>query len=299
MRISPVPNPRLLALVTPSIRSSFSFLQVLLILAGMVWKAYEGFAVMDYFNHTTGHAGREAADCCWYELCIFASIPSWWRNWPWFALHLFLYTSQLLGLSAIILCEAVPQGGFLRRLGIFVASTHLTRLLGLSTALPIISLWILHRHRRTKTTVGPTTSLRVRLQHDTFLRRIFWFSALTHIGSFLVAITATLTVGDRSPWHLTNTLLGVPDCSQLPCSQIAQRYARLRQINEMTGTSSGFFFTVGIFHQALTADKAHIGAQLLMRMFFVSLIAGPAAGGADVLLLRNSFVTSLVKTPAT
>ncbi|KAG5956338.1 hypothetical protein E4U57_002701 [Claviceps arundinis] len=285
--------------MAPSIRSSFSFLQVLLILAGMVWKAYEGFAIIDYFDHATGHARHEAANCSWYELCIFASMSSWWKNWPWFALHLFLYTSQLAGLSAIILCEAVPQGGFLRRLGIFVASTYLTRLLGLSTALPTISLWILHRHRRTKTTVGPTTSLRHGPEHDTFLRRIFWFSALTHIGSFLVAVTAALTVGDRSPWHLTNTLLGVPDCSQLPCSQIAQRYARLRQINEMTGTSSGFFLTAGIFYQALTADKFRKGAQLLIRMFFVSLIAGPAAGGADVLLLRNLFITSSVKTPAT
>ncbi|KAG5921875.1 hypothetical protein E4U61_006106 [Claviceps capensis] len=285
--------------MAPSIRSSFSLLQVLLILAGMVWKAHEGFAVIDYFNHASGHAELEAANCCWYELCMFASVSSWWRNWPWFALHLFLYTGQLVGLSAILLREAVPQGGLLRHLGIFIASTYLTRLLGLSTALPTISLWILHRHRHTKTTLGPTTSLKNRLKHDTFLRRIFWFSALTHIGSFLVAITATLTVGDRSPWHLTNTLLGVPDCSQLPCSQIAQRHARLRQINEMTGTSSGFFLTVGIFSQALTTDKARIGAQLLMRMFFVSLIAGPAAGGADVLLLRNSFITSSVKTPPT
>ncbi|KAG6110880.1 hypothetical protein E4U13_005180 [Claviceps humidiphila] len=287
--------------MAPSIRSSFSFLQVLLILAGMVWKAYEGFAIIDYFDHATGHARHEAANCSWYELCIFASMSSWWKNWPWFALHLFLYTSQLAGLSAIILCEAVPQGGFLRRLGIFVASTYLTRLLGLSTALPTISLWILHRHRRTKTTVGPTRSWRHGPEHDTFLRRIFWFSALTHIGSFLVAVTAALTVGDRSPWHLTNTLLGVPNCSQLPCSQIAQRYARLRQINEMTGTSSGFFLTAGIFYQALAADtdKFRKGAQLLIRMFFVSLIAGPAAGGADVLLLRNLFITSSVKTPAT
>ncbi|KAG6302916.1 hypothetical protein E4U09_001569 [Claviceps aff. purpurea] len=285
--------------MAPSIRSSFSLLQVLLILAGMMWKAHEGFGVIDYFNHAPGHAEHEAANCCWYELCMFASASSWWSNWPWFALHLFLYTSQLVGLSAILLREAVPQGGLLRRLGIFVASTYLTRLLGLSTALPTISLWILHRYRRTKTNLGPTTSLENGLEHDTFLRRIFWFSALTHIGSFLVAVTATLTVGDRSPWHLTNTLLGVPDCSQLPCSQIAQRHARLRQINEMTGTSSGFFLTVGIFYQVLTAGKAHVGAQLLMRMFFVSLIAGPAAGGADVLLLRNSFITSSVKTPAT
>nr|J7FIP9.1 RecName: Full=Indole-diterpene biosynthesis cluster protein S [Claviceps paspali]AFO85423.1 IdtS [Claviceps paspali] len=243
----------------------FSLLQILLVLAGMVWKAREGFPIVDFLD-TSGDT------CSWLNPCIVPPALSCWNNWPWFALHLFLYTTQLVGLSAIIL-----------------PPVYLIRMLGLSTALPLISLWVLHRRRRTGK--GWATTFPPRHGEEAFLWRVLWFTGLAHVASFLVATAASfLGREDMAPWHLTNTLLGTPDCSYLPCSQIAERQARLRQINEMTGTSSGFFLAVALFSQHLEMNGARLGAGLLARLFFVSLIAGPAAGAADALLLRSAFM---------
>nr|AFO69307.1 IdtS [Aciculosporium take] len=253
----------------------FSILQVLLILVGAAWKAREGFPIMDFLG-SSDHA-----------------LPSVWKDKPWFALHLILYIGQMIGLCSILLREMVPNGNIPSKIGYgiqtFVASAYLSRILGLSTALPLLSLWTLHRCRRTNQSMQ-TIARRSRSEEEVFLSRVFWFSTLTHIGPLLVAVMATFAAGPESPYHLSNSFLGVPDCSQLPCSQVAQKDARLRQINEVTGTSGGFFLTLGLFCQVLGAKGTRLGWRRLTRVFFVSLIAGPAAGGADVLLLRDSFV---------
>ena len=87
-----------------------------------------------------------------------------------------------------------------------------------------------------------------------------------------------------------NSLVGVPDSRVVGVSATGARQARLRQINEMAGTSSGFFMTVGLLCREFESKGRRMTPGLLVWMFFVSLVAGPAAGGAAVLLLKDSMV---------
>nr|AFO69289.2 IdtS [Periglandula ipomoeae] len=270
----------------------FNLLQVFFGSAGMIWKAREGYPIIDSPGLLQPMDSSEAAlsyknTSTWFGFCMGRSVLSMWDNWPWFSLHCILYIGQLVGFFLIILHETVPHGGPLNKFGTFVALGYLCHILGLSTALPMFSLWVFNSRRATNLVTAWSR------RKEKALTIIFWFSGIMHIAVFLVAFTATLIPRDATaPFHIMNSLLGVPDCSQLPCSAVAQRHARLRQINEITGTSSGFFMTVGLFSHALEANNTHLSSRLLTRMFLVSLIAGPAAGGADVLLLRDSFIRS-------
>nr|AFO69300.1 IdtS [Epichloe gansuensis] len=271
----------------------FISLQVFFCLAGMIWKAREGYPIIDFprplhFIDSSDATSSYETTSPWFGFRAVASMQSIWDNWPWFWLHLMLYIAQLVGLILMILHETVPHGAFLRKFGILAALGYLSYTLGLSTAFPVFSLGILNQFRAKKlVTAWP------RRQEKALLRTIFWCTSISHIGVFVVAIVATLLPRDATaPFHIGNSLLGVPDCSQFPCSEVAARHARLRQINEMTGTSSGFFLIVGLFSRALEADNRHLSLRLMVRMFFVSLIAGPAAGSADVLLLRDSIIRS-------
>nr|ATJ44723.1 IdtS [Epichloe bromicola] len=273
-------------------RSNWIFisLQGFFCLAGMIWKAREGYPIIDFprplqFIDSSDATSSHGTTSPWLWFDAVASMQSIWDNGPWFWLHLMLYIAQLVGLSLIILHETVPHGAFLRNLA---ALGYLSYTLGPSTAFPVFSLWTLNQFRAEKlVTAWP------RRQEKAFLRTIFWCTGMSHIGVFVVAIVATLLPRDATaPFHIGNSLLGVPDCSQFPCSEVAARHARLRQINEMTGTSSGFFLTVGLFSRTLEADNKHLSLRLMVRMFLVSLIAGPAAGSADVLLLRDSIIRS-------
>ncbi|KAL7626885.1 hypothetical protein AAE478_003659 [Parahypoxylon ruwenzoriense] len=161
--------------------------------------------------------------------------------------------------------------------------------------MPAVSVWMLRKCHNKRCLIAHSRS-----SEKGFLRAIFWLSGITHIGVFLVAFTATLVPSllpprAVAPLHVMNSLLGVPECSQVSCSELGRRQAKLRQINEMTGTSSGFFFAVGLLCRVLGHNNMKISPQLLLRIFFVSLIAGPAAGSADVLLLRHTMARYIIR----
>jgi len=127
------------------------------------------------------------------------------------------------------------------------------------------------------------------------LRFLFAFSTATHISAFLAAFLATwapsmLPPSSTGPLHITNSLIGVPDAEEFGLSDMSVRQARLRQINEMTGTSSGFFLTVGLLSHLLEWKGQRLTPRLIAWMFLVSLVAGPAAGGAAVLMFRDYLV---------
>ncbi|KID72285.1 hypothetical protein MBR_08471, partial [Metarhizium brunneum ARSEF 3297] len=228
------------------------------------------------------HAALGASS--WLEMCTGTSAASFQSNWPWFMLHLVLYAGQLAGFVLIVLHETVPHTGPVRGLGLVAAMACISACFGFSTAMPIVSLWLLHRRPAQSVAAGRARKLA--------LRTAFWLTGVTHVGAFLVAFAATAVSPDRGPFHLMNSLLGVPDCSmsQLACAPAAQGQARVRQVNEMTGTSSGFFLAMGLFCQALAAAGRRMGWKLLVRMFLVSLVVGPAAGAADALVLRDAFI---------
>ncbi|EFZ03005.1 hypothetical protein X797_008106 [Metarhizium robertsii] len=280
----------------------FSLLQVFLGLAGMTWKLSEGYPIMHV------HAALDASS--WLEMCTGTSAASFQSNWPWFMLHLVLYAGQLAGFVLIVLHETVPHTGPVRGFGyvhrraisflppapananhdarrsLVAAMACISCCFGFSTAMPIVSLWIHVLHRR------PAQSVAAGQARKLALRTAFWLTGVTHVGAFLVAFAATAVSRDRGPFHLMNSLLGVPDCSvsQLACAPAAQGQARVRQMNEMTGTSSGFFLAMGLFCQALAAAGRRMGWRLLARMFLVSLVVGPAAGAADALVLRDALI---------
>lgn len=155
--------------------------------------------------------------------------------------------------------------------------------------MPIISLIILRFHSYRQ---PPATTIQ-----RSVLGVLLMFSAVTHIAAFSIALFATLVPQAFSPetasyLHIMNSLFGVADITHdtsgillAPRIVNAAWNARLRQINEMTGTSSGFFMAAGILCRALDARGQHVTIELVMWMFLVSLIAGPAAGSAAVLLL--------------
>lgn len=286
----------------------FSLLQVFLGLAGMTWKLSEGYPIMHV--HAAGLPWPLDASS-WLEICTGTSAASFQSNWPWFMLHLVLYAGQLVGFVLIILHETVSHTGLVRGFGyvhcraisflppapananhdprrsVVAAMACISSCFGFSTAMPIVSLWILHRRPAQSVAAGQARKLALQIA--------FWLTGITHVGAFLVAFAATAVSPDRGPFHLANSLLGVPDCSmsRLACAPAAQRQARVRQMNEMTGTSSGFFLAMGLFCQALAAAERRMGWKLLARMFLVSLVVGPAAGAADALVLRDDALIGL------
>lgn len=148
--------------------------------------------------------------------------------------------------------------------------------------MPATSLWVLRRSRKGRKAPKPS-----RASVELLMGVVFWLSGFTHVFAFVVAFAASTLSRDATPFHASNTLLGTPDCVTHGCAEELQRQARLRQINEMVGTSSGFFLALGLLSQALRQRGQRLGARFMARTFLVSLIAGPAAGGADVLLVRD------------
>ncbi|KAF4585501.1 IdtS [Ophiocordyceps camponoti-floridani] len=111
----------------------------------------------------------------------------------------------------------------------------LSAILGFAAAMPALSLWILQAAEH------KALSRRQR----SVLGKLAFLSAVTHVGAFVVALSTACLGLDSSPWHVMNSLLSGPDHpGRLP--EKALREARLRQINEMTGTSSGFFMAAGL-----------------------------------------------------
>uniref|UniRef100_P9WEE6 Terpene cyclase terS n=1 Tax=Tolypocladium album TaxID=124418 RepID=TERS_TOLAL len=267
-----------------------SILQAFFALVGMTWKLKEGYPIFEVLNlprlvESFRNEGGWQGLCTWVEVFGGISMQSLQHDWPWFSLHLFLYIGQLVPFVILVMNETLAAGAKLERTIAMLGS--LSSFVGFSTAMPIISLWILHNHQQKRLSEAQHRNERL------ILRSVFVFSAITHVGAFLVAFTATwapsiLPSRAASALHIMNSLVGVPDSTPAGVSSSGIRQARLRQINEMTGTSSGFFMTVGLFCHALEFKSQQLTAKTMVWMFFVSLIAGPAAGGAAVLLLRNS-----------
>ncbi|KAI1121479.1 hypothetical protein F5Y10DRAFT_288433 [Nemania abortiva] len=263
-------------------------LQVLAGVAGAAWKFGEGYPMMNEpylwrLLHFSPHDIWHQEDFSWFELWMGSSFASLKGDWPWFSLHMFLYISQLVGFILLILHHTMPHKSILFRIGTIVVLGIVSDCFGLSVAMPIISLSILHVHSTSTYRV-----VRSGASSRNFLAAVFWITAGAHVGAFLVAIAASRMPRQIAPFHLMNSLIDVPCCANTHCSEGLQREARLRQINEMVGTSSGFFMTVGLLSQLLGQKKLKMSRQLLGRMFLVSLVAGPAAGGADVLLIRDA-----------
>lgn len=166
----------------------------------------------------------------------------------------------------------------------------LSALGGFSKAMPAVSLWILGSRRRPGRGAGAGSGRARRA----LLGGLLLLSAATYVGAFAVALAATwapslFAAQAAGPLHLMNSLLDVPAAGGvaglLPGALVRQ--ARLRHINEMTGTSSGFFLAAGLLWRALEARGRRLPPELVAWMFLVSLVAGPAAGAAAVLLLLD------------
>ncbi|RCI07485.1 hypothetical protein L249_4514 [Ophiocordyceps polyrhachis-furcata BCC 54312] len=227
-----------------------SLLQLFVAAVGVAWKLSQGYAP---FNLPSLSRLRFEA----------VSLRD---DWPWFSLHLFLYLGQLIPLAAVVEIKSpLPE----RRYAAVSVLAILSVFFGFAAAMPAVSLWILWAHQR-----------RLSQGQRCALRTLAWFSALTHVGAFLVAFTASVS----SPWHVMNSLLSVPSAS-IHLSETGIRQARLRQINEMTGTSSGFFMAAGIL--LLVLRRGGVTLSLVTWMFLLSLVAGPAAGSAAVILLAD------------
>lgn len=194
-----------------------------------------------------------------------------WEQWPWFSLHLFLYLGQLIPFA--IMVEMISPVRKLRAVSLLGL---LSAILGFAAAMPALSLWILQAAEH------KALSRRQR----SVLGKLAFLSAVTHVGAFVVALSTACLGLDSSPWHVMNSLLSGPDHpGRLP--EKALREARLRQINEMTGTSSGFFMAAGLLLLRLESCGRGMSVGLVALMFLVSLVAGPAAGSAVVMLLAD------------
>lgn len=149
-------------------------------------------------------------------------------------------------------------------------------------------MWFLSLHQQKPSCRAPTLYRRRRIA----LGSIFLISTVTHVGAFSIALLATwmpslLTTNAAQALHIMHSLSGVPDHAAFGLSAVNTQGARLRQINEMIGTSSGFFLTVGLLCHTMDSVNQRLRFEMIAWMFFVSLIAGPAAGGAAVLLARD------------
>ncbi|KAH8897624.1 hypothetical protein GQ53DRAFT_884319 [Thozetella sp. PMI_491] len=276
-----------------------NLLQVLFGVSGVAWKLWEGYPLMNesyllrLFSFPPHDVWHEEG-FSWLKLCTGSSFTALREDWPWFSLHIFLYIGQLAGFIMLILHQTMPHKGIFKfyshankslimfSLSIIGVLGIVSDCFGLSVAMPAISLWILHVH-----SASTFKAAHSRTRSRNFLTAIFWVTASTHVGAFSVALAASRMPRQIAPFHIMNSLIGVPCCSNMHCSEALRREARLRQINEMTGTSSGFFMIVGLLFQVLQQKKLTVSRQLLVRMFLISLVAGPAAGGADLLLIRE------------
>jgi hypothetical protein len=293
---------------------AITLLQVLIAIIGMLWKLKEGYPLLDLPDSSRLFESSQTGSRylwlhVWLEVLTGISMTSMMDNWPWFSLHLFLYIGQMVPFMFILINESPSDKGMSTLLR-YAELSHiphdgsppltmeraiallgcLSSLFGLSTAMPFVSVWILHRHRDGR----HQSASELHQRH--LLTALFWLSALTHVGAFSVAFIAnwvpSMVGGPHAAEALkvVNSLVGVPDSKEVCVSSTGARQARLRQINEMTGTSSGFFMTVGLLFREFESKGRHITLGLLAWMFFVSLVAGPAAGGAAVLRLRDSMV---------
>ncbi|KJZ73002.1 hypothetical protein HIM_07574 [Hirsutella minnesotensis 3608] len=157
--------------------------------------------------------------------------------------------------------------------------------------MPVVALWILHGPKDMKHSGASKFSKRF------ILGLLFLLSTITHIGAFSIAGVATWIPSmfggtDLAPLHISYSLLNVPEPDQLDLPYTSIRQARLRQINEMIATSSGFFMAAGIFWQGLEARATSVTPEIWLWMFLVSLIAGPAAGSAVILLFADFMVVA-------
>ncbi|PHH78826.1 hypothetical protein CDD80_6197 [Ophiocordyceps camponoti-rufipedis] len=244
-----------------------AFDSVLVVAAVGVWsKLRSGFGLVEVPS-----PARLLEPGSWLEDLGGVSVALLWEEWPWFSLHLFLYLGQLIPF-AIMLEMTSP----LRKLRAVSLLSLLSAIFGFAAAMPALSLWILQ--------VAEHKGLSRRQR--SVLGTLAFPSTVTHIGAFVVALSTAYLGLDSSPWHVMNSLLSVPDYpGRLP--EKAVREARLRQINEMTGTSSGFFMSAGLLLLRLESCGQEVSVGLVAWMFLVSLVAGPAAGSAVVMLLAD------------
>ncbi|PFH59495.1 hypothetical protein XA68_12255 [Ophiocordyceps unilateralis] len=252
-----------------------SLLQAFLAVVGIAWKASQGYALAELPN-----LARLFDPSCWLSNWLEdlggVSPASLRDSWPWFSLHLFLYLGQLIPFAAIIEIKSpLPEKKF-RAVTVLAI---LSAILGFAAAMPVVSLWIFWADER--------PCKRLSRGQRSALRTLAFFSTLTHVGAFLIALTAAWLGLVFSPWHVMNSLLSVPTPGHAGLSESSIRQARLRQINEMTGTSSGFFMAAGILLLVLESCRRRVTPGLVTWMFLVSLVAGPATGSAAVILLAD------------
>ncbi|RDA95733.1 hypothetical protein CP533_1100 [Ophiocordyceps camponoti-saundersi (nom. inval.)] len=249
-----------------------SLLQVSIGAVGVAWKSSQGYALLN-FPSLSRLLKPDDSIYNWLEDLAGISLTSLRDDWPWFSLHLFLYLGQLIPFAAIVEIESpLPRSN-----AAIAVLALLSVFFGFAAAMPAVSLWILWSGER-----------RLSRCQRSALRTLGLFSALTHVGAFLVAFTAAWSGSVSSPWHVMNSLLSVPSPGQDSISESGIRQARLRQINEMTGTSSGFFMAAGTLLLGLESrGRRGVTLGLVLWMFLLSLVAGPAAGSAAVILLAD------------
>ncbi|RDA85073.1 hypothetical protein CP532_3095 [Ophiocordyceps camponoti-leonardi (nom. inval.)] len=258
-----------------SLLGYLSLLQVFIAAVGVAWKLSQGYALLNLpsLSHLF-----ERNDCIsnWVEALAGVSLVSLRDDWPWFSLHLFLYLGQVIPFAAIVEMKSPLRK---RNAAVAVLAT-LSVFFGFAAAMPAVSLWILWADDR-----------RLSQGQRSALRTLGSFSAFTHVGAFVIAFTASWSGSVSSPWHVMNSLLSVPSPTEasIHVSESGIRQARLRQINEMTGTSSGFFMAASILFLVLESRSRRKGwtLGLVTWMFLLSLVAGPAAGSAAVILLAD------------
>lgn len=169
----------------------------------------------------------------------------------------------------------------------------LSIIFGFSVAAPVISLMLSRQNLNEQSVVNSGSTRRL------FLGSLLILSATTHIGAFALAAAATwvpgvFTVEAAHAFHINHSLLSMVEAAQtgLPSAHI--RHARLRQINEMTGTSSLFLLNLELLWRTTWAKNMAITKELILWIFWFSLVAGPASGSAAVLILRDSIVKGTV-----
>lgn len=169
----------------------------------------------------------------------------------------------------------------------------LSIIFGFSIAAPVTSLILSSQNLNEQFVVNSGSTRRF------LLGSLLLLSATTHIGAFALAAAATwlpaiFTVEAAHAFHVNHSLVGMVEAAQtgLPSANI--RHARLRQINEMTGTSSLFLFNLELLWKTIWGKNLAITKELILWVFWLSLIAGPASGSAAVLILRDAIVKGTV-----
>ncbi|KOS19886.1 hypothetical protein ESCO_005800 [Escovopsis weberi] len=237
-------------------------------------------------------------------------------TWPLVALHWAMYVSQFTPLVAMMVMESMHQRKAWAALVTVTLLVLANPVIGLSSAMPLTSIifFALHRLPSSRQEAPPPDNTKKAKQTSTvpgggvprgsagrrlLLGLILLGSTAAHIGLWILAISATVEPTLFNPHaanalHVMNSLAGVPPSPRIGSSDpwaepwaSMLRVARLRQINEMVGTSSGFFAAVGLFCDALAAKGRRVSLEAVLWMFLISLVAGPAAGCASLLLARD------------